>query len=132
MLSRESFYQMSGDREKAAGIIEAHQELVGHLERSAGRMRVLSAVTVIVALVLCVSYVSQLLLPIFGVTSVPVSLTDPGTITVEVIVLGLALVWLYVGLRDLAYASRLGTQIALARGEERELKKVIPGPQEGA
>lgn len=123
---------MSGDREKAAGIIEAHQELVGHLERSAGRMRVLSAVTVIVALVLCVSYVSQLLLPIFGVTSVPVSLTDPGTITVEVIVLGLALVWLYVGLRDLAYASRLGTQIALARGEERELKKVIPGPQEGA
>ena len=132
MLSRESFYQMSGDREKAAGIIEAHQELVGHLERSAGRMRVLSAVTVIVALVLCVSYVSQLLLPIFGVTSVPVSLTDPGTITVEVIVLGLALVWLYVGLRDLAYASRLGKQIALARGEERELKKVIPGPQEGA
>ncbi len=117
---------MSAEEEKAAGIIEAHQDLVGHLERSSGRMRDLSAVTVVVALVLSASYVSQLLLPAFGVTSVPVNLADPGTIAVELVVLALALVWLYVGLRDLSYSTRLRKQIADARVREKELGKSLP------
>ncbi len=120
------FTGMSGDKEMAAGIIEAHQDLVSRLERSAGRMRALSAVTVVVALVLSASYVSQLLLPAFGVTSVPVNLSDPGTIVAELIVLAFVLLWLYVGLRDLAYSSRLRKQIAEARGREKELGKNLP------
>ena len=120
---------MSDERERGADIIEAHQELVSRLERSAARMKALSVVTVFVAAILAVSYLSQLALPLAGVSSVTVSLVDPGTVALEVVVLVLTVVWLYVGARDFRYASKVGRQIARARSKEDELKdRVLEGP----
>ena len=57
---------MSESEDKTTRILEAHQELVERMERSASRIRALSVVTIAVAFVLSASYVSQLLLPVTG------------------------------------------------------------------
>ncbi len=108
-------------------IIEAHQDLVGHIEKSASGLRLLSGVTIAVALFLSVSYAYQLLLPALGTTSVTVNLTDPTNEATEVVVLLLALVWLYVGARDLLFASRMSKDIRAARFKEREIEGRISG-----
>jgi protein-S-isoprenylcysteine O-methyltransferase Ste14 len=115
------------EEERAAKIIEAHQELVGHIERGARRMRTLSAVTVVVATVLLLSYATQLLLPLTGETSVTVNLADPALQASEVLVVVLALLWLYVGVRDFAFASRLRGQIRKSRSDEKEIERRISG-----
>lgn len=114
-----------GDRETE--IIEAHQVLVGHIERSTTRIRALSAVTIVVSVALSVSYIVQLLLPLFGTSSVTVNLTDPGNQAAEVVVLALVLVWLYVGARNLTFASRIRKQIQGARSSEEEIESRISG-----
>lgn len=117
---------MSQDQDRA-GIIEAHQDLVEHVERSATRIRVLSVVTIVVALVLAVSYAYELLLPSLGTTSVTVNLADPANVIAEIFVLALAFIWLYVGIRDLRFSSRLANQIKSARLKENEIRKRITG-----
>jgi hypothetical protein len=121
---------MTEEKERAAGVIEAHGELVGHIERSASRMRALSAVTVVVASVLLVSYAFQLLLPLTGESSVTVNLRDPGNVAAELVVFALAAVWLYVGARDLMFSSRIRRRIMGARSYEREIEKRISGEQD--
>ena len=116
---------MSDGEERGPRIIDAHQELIKHIEQGAGRIRALSIVTIGVAMVLAASYVSQLLLPLAGVTSVPVNLTDPGTVGAELVVLGLALIWLYVGVRDLRFSSRMRAEIGEARSKEKEIQDRI-------
>ncbi len=113
---------MSGDRERGPEIIDAHQELVTHIERGAGMMRALSLVTIGVAMVLAVSYVSQLALALTGTRTVTVTLTDPANIAAELIVLALALVWVYVGFRDLRFSSRMRGEIRRARLKEKEIQ----------
>lgn len=116
---------MSDEREKAPEIIDAHQELVRHIEQSAGRMRILSIVTVVVAAVLAVSYLSQLALPLTGTRTVTVNLSDPVNVATEIAVLALALIWLYVGLQDLRFSSRLKGEIRTARSKEKEIQARI-------
>lgn len=106
--------------------MEAHQELVGHLERSSGRMRALSAVTVVVALYFAAVYVFQLLLPWLGTESVTVNLADPAIKVTEVIVLALALAWLYVGAKDYLFSTRVRRVVRQARTEEKKLKDRLP------
>jgi hypothetical protein len=122
------------DEERGPEIIDAHQELVRHIEQGAGRMRVLSAITVVVAAVLAVSYVSQLALPLAGVKVVTVDLTAPGNVAAEVIVAALALLWLYVGARDLRFAWKVRGEIRTARTKEDGVSdRLRQGPrQEGA
>jgi len=121
---------MTEEKERAAGVIEAHGELVGHIERSTSRMRALSAVTVVVASILLVSYAFQLLLPLTGVSSVTVNLRDPGNVSAEIVVLALAAAWLYVGVRDLVFSLRIRRRIVGARSREREIEKRISGDQD--
>ena len=113
---------MSDEKERGPEIIDAHQELVRHIEQSAGRIRILSIATVVVAAVLAVSYVSQLALPFTGTTTVTVNLSDPVNIATELVVLALAVIWLYVGVQDLRFSSRLKGKIRAARSRENEIQ----------
>ncbi|MBI3841390.1 MAG: hypothetical protein HY297_05510 [Thaumarchaeota archaeon] len=118
---------MTEESDARAGIMEAHQEFVAHIEGGASRMRVLSAVTVAVSAVLALSYLSQLLLPLLGTRSVTVNLGDPGVQAGELAVLAVALAWLYVGLRDLRFSSRMKKEILAARAREKEMQDRIIG-----
>lgn len=108
------------DEERGPQIIEAHQELVRHIEAGAGRIRALSLVTVAVAAMLLASYALQLALPLAGTTSVTVSLTDPGTIVAELVVVLLVVAWLYLGIRDFRFSSRAMKEIKGARDREKQ------------
>ena len=113
---------MNDEIERGPGIIDAHQELVRHIELSAGRIRVLSILTLVVAAVLALSYVSQLVLPLAGTNTVTVNLSDPTNVAAELVVLALALIWLYVGLQDLRFSSRMMSEIKSARSKEKEIQ----------
>ncbi len=113
---------MSDTKERGPEIIDAHQEFVRHIEKGAGRMRALSLITIGVAMVLAVSYVSQLALALTGTRTVTVTLTDPANVAAELIVLILALLWLYVGFRDLRFSSRMRGEIRSARLKESEIQ----------
>jgi len=116
---------MDDDGERAPQIIDAHQELVRHIEQGAGRIRILSILTLIVAGVLAIAYISQLALPLIGTTVVTVNLSDPANVATELIVLALALVWLYVGASDLRFSWRMKDEIKAARAKEEELQKSL-------
>jgi hypothetical protein len=113
---------MSEEAEKGPGILEAYQELVSRIEQGARRMRALAAVTVAVAALLSAAYLLQLALPLTGATSETVSLTDPTLVAAEILVLVLTLLWLYVGISDLRFTSRLRGEIAAAREKEKQLQ----------
>jgi hypothetical protein len=130
---QQGFYLMQGrllglsDREEQGpNVIEAHQDFVRHVEQGANRMRALSIATLVVSVVLAVSYISQLALPLAGTTEVTVYLTDPTNIAVELVVLGLALVWFYVGVRDYSYSTKMRRDISIARAREDEIRAKIP------
>lgn len=113
---------MSGEAESGPDIIDAHQELVRRIEQGAGRMRALAVLSVAVASFLAVSYVAQLALPLAGTKTQTVDLTDPALVTAEILVLALALVWLYVGVSDLRFSWRISGEIRAARAKERQLE----------
>lgn len=116
---------MPEEEPRGVRIIEAHQELVRHVEESSARIRALAVVTVVVAALLAALYAYQLAVPVaFGLTTVTVNLTSPANVATELVVLGLALVWLYVGARDYAFASKLAGEIRRAREDE---KKILAG-----
>lgn len=70
---------------------------------------------------LAASYLTQLALPLFGVTVVTVDLTSASNQVVEIVALALAIAWLYVGARNLLFVRRVGPRIARARKSEDEL-----------
>jgi len=117
---------MPDERENAVKVIEAHQELVARLERTTGRMRALSLVTVVVAMVFALAYAYQLLLTFTGTKTVTVDLTDPANQVTEVVVLLLALAWLYVGARDYLFSTKIKKAVREARVKENELEKRLP------
>ncbi len=116
---------MDDGNERGPEIIDAHQELVRHIEKSAGRIRILSILTIGVALVLTISYLFQLVLPLTGTTTVTVYLTAPSNILAELVVLALVLVWLYVGISDLRFSSRMKNEISGARSKEKGIQDRI-------
>jgi hypothetical protein len=113
---------MGDEKERGPQIIDAYQELVQRIEQGTGRMRALSIITIAVAVVLAVSYVSQLALPLTGTLTVTVDLGDPGTVAAELIVLALAMTWLYVGIQDLRFSWRMKAEIRQARTKEKEIE----------
>lgn len=121
---------MAGDVERSpmVMIIEAHEELVQHLEAGERRIRTLSIITVVVAFLLAASYFSQILLPLVSPTkNVQVNLGDPTLILVEVLLLILSAAWIYIGVVNYLFSTRLGKQIREIRAEEKELEKRITG-----
>jgi len=75
--------------------------------------------------ILAVSYVSQLALPLRGTSTVTVHLSDPTNVASELVVLSLALVWLYVGVSDYRFSSRVRGRIEAARMKEKEIEERI-------
>ena len=111
------------EEDDKSSVVEAHQELVYHIERGMARIRALSLLTMAVAAVLAVSYAFQLALPLEGVSTVTVDLASPANEAAELAVLFLSLVWLYVGISNALFVRRVGPRIAEARSREAELEK---------
>jgi hypothetical protein len=118
---------MPEDERPGPSQVEIHEEFIQHVEDGSSKMRLLSAVSAVVAAILILSYISQLVLPLAGTTTVTVNLVDPTLIATEAGVLVLALAWLYVGVRDYRFTTRLARQIAEARASESQIEKEIAG-----
>ncbi len=118
----------AGDRAKVA-ILDAHEEFVQHIESGQARIRVLSIITIVVAFLLLASYFDQLLTPFTtGTKTVTVNLLDPTLLALEVVLIAVTFAWLYVGVVNYLFASRLGRQIREARSREREMERRVEAP----
>jgi len=115
---------MSDEKSPAVTIMEAHEEFVQHIEQGSSKIRALSAITIFVAFILLLSYAYQLLLPFISNTkTVVVNLADPVLQATEATVALLALLWLYVGIRDYLFTRRMDRAIKEARLLEKEIEK---------
>lgn len=104
-------------------IIEAHGDFVKHIEDGQARMKVLSLITIVVAFLLLASYFDQVLTPFTtGTKVVTVNLLDPTLLALEGILIVVTFAWLYVGVANYLFASRLGKQIKEARAKEKEIE----------
>lgn len=109
--------------EPSVEIIEAHGDFVKHIEDGQARMKALSLVTMIVAFILLASYFDQVLTPFTtGTKVVTVNLLDPTLLALEVVLIAVTFAWLYVGVVNYLFASRLGRQIKEARAKERQIE----------
>jgi len=107
-------------------ILDAHEEFVQHIESGQRRIRALSLVTIAVAFLLLASYFAQVLTPFTtGTKVVTVNLLNPGLLALELVLILVTFAWLYVGVVNYLFASRLGKQIKEARGKEKEIEKKI-------
>jgi hypothetical protein len=111
------------DGDASVQIIEAHGSFVQHIEKGSAKMKSLSLITTIVAFLLLASYFYQILIPFTtGTTVVTVNLLDPQLLGLEAILIIVTFAWLYVGVVNYLFASRLGTQIKEARAKEKEIE----------
>ena len=118
-----------GDKAQV-GILEAHEDFVQHIEAGQARVRVLSIITIVVAFLLLASYFYQVLTPFAtGTSVVTVNLLDPTLLAFEVVLILVTFAWLYVGVVNYLFASRLGRQIRQARSQEAEIEKRIGAPE---
>jgi uncharacterized membrane protein len=112
-----------GDQAKVA-ILDAHEEFVQHIESGQTRIRFLSIITILVAFVLLASYFDQVLTPFAtGMKTVTVNLLDPALLGLEVVLIVVTFAWLYIGVTNYLFASRLGKQIRDARAKERAIEQ---------
>ena len=111
-----------GDKAKVA-ILDAHEDFVQHIESGQSRIRSLSIITIAVAFLLLASYFYQILTPFTTkTTTVTVNLLDPTLIGLEAVLILVTFAWLYVGVVNYLFASRLGRQIKEARAKEKEIE----------
>jgi hypothetical protein len=116
------------EKSPVVSMIETHEEFIQHIESGSSMMRTLSAITIVVSFILLLAYVSQLLLPyVTGETVQPVNLLDPTLQGTEVAVSVLALLWLYVGVRDFLFTRRMGRAIREIRNLEKDIEKHVAG-----
>lgn len=112
-----------GELEPSVQIIEAHGSFVRHIEDGQARMKALSLITMVVAFLLLASYFDQVLTPFTtGTKVVTVNLLDPTLLGLEVVLILVTFAWLYVGVMNYLFASRLGKQIREARAKEKEIE----------
>ena len=104
-------------------VIDAHEELVQQLESGQAKIRFLSVITIAVAFLFVASYFSQILLPFVSSSSryQTVDLLSPGLIAAEVVLMILGAAWLYVGMANYLFSSRLNRRIREIRTYERHL-----------
>jgi hypothetical protein len=106
--------------------IEAHEEFAQHIEAGQKRVRSLSVITLLVAVFLSASYVSQMVYPfVFGQSIVSVNLLDPTLLVLEFAALLLTFAWIYVGATNYLFATRLGKMVKAARVAEKELERKL-------
>ena len=119
---------MSEEDSRKQSILEAHEEFIQHIEKGSSKIRTLSVTTLVVAVLLAASYLYQIVLPYTtDTTTVTVNLLDPTLQLTEVVVLAIALAWLYVALRDYLFTTKLTRAIKEIRRQEREIEKRITG-----
>lgn len=119
-----------GEKEPAVEIIEAHGSFVRHIEEGSAKIRSLSIITIVVAFFLLASYFDQVLTPFTTRTKVvTVNLLDPTLLVLEVVLILVTFAWLYVGVVNYLFASRLGRQIKEARAKELEIEKKLAATQ---
>lgn len=107
-------------------VLDLREEVLQRVEAVGTRIRRLASVTVIVASLLALSYIIEMVYPYAtGSTSETVNLRDPGLMAVEAFLTVLAVVWIYVGVSDYRFVSRLNKSIQVAREREREVEKSI-------
>ena len=112
-----------GGLEPSVKMIEAHEDFVQHIESGQARIRFLSIITIAVAFLLLASYFDQVLTPFTtGTKTVTVNLLDPTLLALEVVLILVTFAWLYVGVVNYLFASRLGKQIRDARAKEKEIE----------
>jgi type III secretory pathway component EscU len=110
--------------EPSVEIIEAHGSFVQHIEAGQGRMKALSVITIVVAFFLLTSYFYQVVTPFTtGTNVVTVNLLDPTLLALEAILIVVTFAWLYIGVVNYLFASRLGRQIKDARAKEKEIER---------
>ena len=115
-------------KEPAVEVIEAHGSFVQHIELGSSRMKTLSVITIVVAFLLLASYFYQVITPFAtGTSEVTVNLLDPTLLAFEVVLILVTFAWLYVGVVNYLFASRLSRQIKEARAREREIETRIGG-----
>ena len=102
---------------------EAHDTMLQHVERGRKKIRALALTTMAVTILLGLTYVSQLVLPFQGVTSVTVNLGDPALMGIELVELVLIIAWLYVAVSDYRFTTKLSAQIREVRFLEADLMK---------
>jgi hypothetical protein len=114
------------EKEDSPGLrfVEAHEMFVEHIEAGRTRLRVLSVVTIVVAFLLLASYFSQLLLPFTsGTRYVQLDLLSPAVVILQTFLVVVIFAWLYIGIVNYIFASRLGSLIREGRLLERQLEK---------
>jgi len=106
--------------------IEAHEEFIQHVEAGQRRIRSLSVITIIVALLLAAGFLVQILYPfVAGESTVTVNVGDPSLIVVELILLLLAAGWAIIGIGNYRFSTRFGNMVKGARTAEKELEKQL-------
>ena len=120
---------MPEDNDPGVMAIEAHEDFLEHVERGGSKIRSLSRVTVPVASLLTISYLLQLVVFPFllGVRAQTVDLVDPTLMAFEAGLLALTLAWLYVGVRDYRFATKLAKQIREIRELQDQKERKITG-----
>lgn len=109
-------------------VLELREEVLQRVEMVGTRIRRLALVTVFVAGLLALSFAVQIALPYAtGSTTATVNLMDPALVAFEAFLIGLSLVWLYVGLSDYRFVSRLTRSIRLVREKEVRIEAEISG-----
>ena len=78
------------------------------------------------AFLLLAAYFDQVLTPFTtGTKVVTVNLLDPSLLVLELILILVTFAWLYVGVVNYLFASRLGRQIREARAKEKEIESKL-------
>jgi hypothetical protein len=112
-------------------VLDLREEVLQRVEVVGTRIRRLAMVTIVVAGLLALSYVAEIALPyVTGSTTATVNLRDPGLVALEALLTVLALVWLYVGLSDYRFVTRLARSTRLAREREGNIEKEISSTRE--
>ena len=109
-------------------VIEAHEEFKQQIETGASKVRALGIITIVVTFLLIASYFSQLIIPYTsGTRFVQVDLLNPALIGTQILLMILAAAWLYVGVVNYLFATRLRRTVREIRTAEKELEKRIFG-----
>ncbi|MDA4128154.1 MAG: hypothetical protein OK422_01610 [Thaumarchaeota archaeon] len=119
---------MAEDKSLALEASRLNEAFVEHIEVGGRKVRTMALVTTAVASFLLLSYVIQLVLPFaLGTTTVTVNLVDPTLVIFEVVLIVFTILWLFVGLRDYFFMTRISKQIKEIRAQEAEIGKRIKG-----
>lgn len=97
--------------------------LLRQVERGSAMFRSLALATTLVGLLLAIGYGIQLALAAMGTTAVTVTVSDPVLIAIELVFFALALGWLYIGLRNYRFTTKLARQVKAVRAADAELMR---------